>query len=89
MGFFIIKFYGIDSIKFGITLGCYIQDSKNYVLDDLSLLPRNGHVSPENFLAIMNSIHPSILFSIEYSIKHISFFKILIKQSENRIWINL
>ena len=50
---------------------------------------RSNQISPAELLLTLNSINPSIQFTMEYSKDQIPFLDILIKRNENGIWMDL
>ena len=58
-------------------------------MDDCYIVLRSSQISPEELLLTLNSINPSIQFTMEYSKNQIPFLEILIKRNENSIWMYL
>ena len=58
-------------------------------MDDCYTALRSNQISPEKLLLTLNSINPSVQFTIEYSIDQIPFLDILIKRNENGNWMEL
>ena len=58
-------------------------------MDDCYTVLRSSQISPEELLLTLNSINPSIQFTMEYSKDQIPFLDILIKRNENGIWMDL
>ena len=54
-----------------------------------AIVLRSSQISPEGLLLTLNSINPSIQFTIEYSKGQIPFLDILIKRNENGTWMDL
>ena len=65
----------------------YITENWNRFLDDCYTVLRSSQISPEELLLTLNSINPSIQFTMEYSKDQIPFLDILIKRKENGSWI--
>ena len=59
------------------------------ILDDCYTILRSNQISPEELLLTLNSINPSIQFTMKYSKDQIPFLDILIKKNENGIWMDL
>ena len=58
-------------------------------LNDCYTVLRSSQISSEELLLTLNSINPSIRFTMEYSKDQIPFLDILIKRNENGIWVDL
>ena len=58
-------------------------------MDDCYTVLRSSQISPEELLLTLNSINPSIQFTMEYSKDEIPYLDILIKRNENGIWMDL
>ena len=89
MGYLEIKLYSVCTFKYGGLLAEYINENWNRFLDDCYTVLRSSQISPEELLLTLNSINPSIQFTMEYSKDQIPFLDILIKRNENSIWIDL
>ena len=89
MGYFEIKVYSVCTFKYGELLAEYIKENWNHFLDDCYTVLRSSQISPEELLLTLNSINPSIQFTMEYSKDQIPFLDILIKRNENGIWMDL
>ena len=89
VSFLLFKLYSACSFKYGELLAEYIKENWNRFLDDCSTVLRNGQISPEELLVTLNSINPSVQFTMEYSADQIPFLDILIKRNENAIWDDL
>ena len=79
MGYFEIKLYSVYTFKYGELLAEYIKENWNRFLDDCYTVLRSSQISPEELLLTLNSINPSIQFTVEYSKTQIPFLDILIK----------
>ena len=89
MGYFEIKLYSICTFKYGEHLVEYIKENWNCFLVDCYAVLRSSQISPEELLLTLNSINPSIQFTMGYSNNQIQFLVILIQKNENSIWIDL
>ena len=89
MGHFEIKLYNVCTFNYGEFLAEYIKENWNRFLDDCYTVLRSSQISPEELLLTLNSINPSIQFTMEYSRDQILFLDILIKRNENGIWMDL
>ena len=58
-------------------------------MDDCYTVLRSSQISPEELLLTLNSINPSIQFTMEYSKDQVVFADIVIKEKENGICMNL
>ena len=47
------------------------------------------YINPNDLLSIINSINPSIQFTIEYSKDAIPFLDILIERNNDKIWMDI
>ena len=79
MGYFEIKLYSVYTFSYGELLHEYIKENWNRFLDDCYAVLRSSQISPEELLLTLNSINPSIQFTVEYSKTQIPFLDILIK----------
>ena len=66
-----------------------IQENWNCFLDDSYTVLRSSQISPDVLLLNLNSINPSIQFTMEYSKGQLPFLDILIKKNKNGIWMDL
>ena len=89
MGYFEINLYSVCTFKYGELLAEYIKEIWNRFLDDYYTVLRSSQISPEELLLTLNSINPSIQFTMEYNKDQIQFLDILIKRNENGIWMDL
>ena len=89
MGYFEIKCYSFCTFKYGELLAEHIKENGNPFLDDCYTVSRSSQISLEELLLDLNSINPSIQFTMEYSKDQILFLDILIKRNENGIWMDL
>ena len=89
IGYFEIKLYSVCTFKYGERLAQYIKENYNHFLDDCYTVLRCIQISPEELLPTLNSVNPSIQFTMEYSKNQIPFLDILIKRNENGIWMDL
>ena len=58
-------------------------------MDDCYIVLRSSQISPEELLLTLNSINPSIQFTMEYSKDQVPFLDILIKRNKNGVWMDL
>ena len=89
IGYFEIKPYSVCTFKHGELLAEYIKENWSRFLDDCYTVLRSRQISPEELLLPLNSINPSIQFTMEYSKDQTPFLDILINRSENGIWMDL
>ena len=89
MGYFELKFYRICDINFGIEEGQFILNNWNRFLDDCEIPLDKTKIEPEKLLKVLNSINPAIQFTMETSDSQIPFLDILIKRSDNKIWMDI
>ena len=89
MGYFEITCYSFCTFKYGELLAEHIKENGNPFLDDCYTVSRSSQISLEELLLDLNSINPSIQFTMEYSKDQILFLDILIKRNENGIWMDL
>ena len=89
MGYFEIKLYSVCTFKYGQLLAEYIKENWNRFLDDCCTVLRISQFSPAELLLTLNSINPSIQFTMEYSKNQMPFLDILITRNENGIWMDL
>ena len=89
IGYFEIKLYSVSAFRYRELLAEYIKENWNRFLYDCYIVLRSSQISPEELLLTLNSINSSIQFTMEYSKDQIPFLDILIKRSENGIWMDL
>ena len=65
MGFFQLTFYDLCRDKFGENLGNFIFENWSRFLDDCETLLEENKINPIDLLSILNSINPSIQFTME------------------------
>ena len=65
--YFEIKFYSVCTCKYGELLAEYIKENWNHFLDDCCTVLKSTQISPEELLLTLNSINPSVQFTMEYS----------------------
>ena len=58
-------------------------------MDDCYTVLQSSQSSPEVLLLTLNSIKPSMKFTMKYSKEQIPFLDILIKRNKNGIWMDL
>ena len=80
MEYFEIKLYRVCAFKYGELLAEYIKKNWNRFLDDCNTVLRSSQISSEELLLTLNSINPSIRFTMEYSKDQIPFLDTLIKR---------
>ena len=89
MRFFELTFYDLCKDRFGEDLGNFIFENWSRFLDDCETLLEENKINPNDLLSILNSINPSIQFTMEYSKDAIPFLDILIKRNNNKIWMDI
>ena len=89
MGYFEIKLYDVCTFKYGKLLAEYIKENWKRFLDDCYSVLRSSQISPEELLLTLNSINPSIQFTMDYSKDQIPFLDILIRRNKNGISMDL
>ena len=89
MGFFELTFYGLRKDRFEENLGNSIFENWSCFLDDCETLLEENKINPNDLLSILNSINPSIQFTMEYSKDAIPFLDILIKRNNDKIWMDI
>ena len=89
MGFFELSFYETCRTRFGEDLGNFIFENWSRFLDDCQTLLEENKIDPNEILNILNSINPSIQFTMEYSKEEIPFLDILIKRNDEKIWMDI
>ena len=87
MGFFELTFYDLCRDKFGEDLGNFIFENWSRFLDDCEALLEENDAN--DLLSILNSIKPSIQFTMEYSKDAIPFQNLLIKRNNDKIWMDI
>ena len=87
MGFFELTFYDLCRDKFGEDLGNFIFENWSRFLDDCEALLEENDAN--DLLSILNSIKPSIQFTMEYSKDAIPFQSLLIKRNNDKIWMDI
>ena len=67
MGYFEIKLDSVCTFKYGELLAEHIKENWNRFLDDCYTVLSSSQISPEELLLTLNSINPSIQFTMEYN----------------------
>ena len=83
------RLYDLGRDKFGEDLEIFIFENWNRFLDDCETLLEENKINPNDLLSILNSINPSIQFTMEYSNDAIPFLDILIKCNNDDIWMDI
>ena len=91
MEFFELTFYDLCRDKFGENLGNFIFKNWSRFLDDCKTLLEENKMNSNDLLSILNSINPSIQFTMEYSKDAIPFLDILIKCNNDGLifWMDI
>ena len=91
MEFFELTFYDLCRDKFGENLGNFIFKNWSRFLDDCKTLLEENKMNPNDLLSILNSINPSIQFTMEFSKDAIPFLDILIKCNNDGLifWMDI
>ena len=82
MGYFKLTFYKICINELGETLGHFILENWRWFLDDCETPLGKTKIDSNRLLKILNSINPSIKFTMETSDKELPFLHILIKRND-------
>ena len=82
-GSFELTFYGICINEFGETLSHFILENWRRFLDDCKTPLNKTKTDLNRLLEILNSINPSIKFTVETSDKELPFLNILIKRNND------
>ena len=67
MGFLELTFYDLCGNKFGEDLGNFLFENQSRFLDECETLLKDNKIIPIYLLRIVNSIKPSVQFTMEYS----------------------
>ena len=86
MGFFELTLNDLCRDKFRENLGNFVFENWNHFLNDCETLLEANKMSPNDLLSILNSINPSIQFTMEYSKDAIPFLDILITRNNDNIY---
>ena len=86
---FELMFYDICGNIFGKDLGNLIFENWSRFLDDCETLLEENKINLHDSLSILNSIDLSIQFKMEYSKAVIPFLEILIKCTNDKIWMDI
>ena len=89
MGFFELIYYHLCKDRFGEDLGNFVFENSSRFLDDCETLLVENKINPNDLLSILNSINPSIQFTMRYSKDAIPFLDILIKLNNDQIWMDI
>ena len=87
MGFFELTIYDLCRDKFGKDLGNFIFENWSRFFDDCETLLEESKIN--DLLDILNSINPSIQFTMEYSKDAIPFLDILMDRNNDKIWMDI
>ena len=69
--------------------GRLIFENWSYFLDDCETLLEENKINPNDLLSILNSINPSIQFTMENSKDSIPVLDILIEHNNDKIWMDI
>ena len=89
MGYFVVTFYRICINGFGEMLGQFVLENSCRFLDDCETPLDKTKNDPNRLLKILNSINPSVSFSMETSNNKLPFLGILIKRNDDKIWMDI
>ena len=89
MGYFELTFYTMRINELGDGLGQFILENWCRFLDDCETPLHKTKIDPNRLLEILNSINPSIRFTMETSDKKLPFLDILIKRNDDKIWMDI
>ena len=90
MGYFNLTFYRTCINELGETLGQFILENWGRFPDDCEKPLDKTKIDPNRLLQILNSINPSIKFTMETSDKELPLLDILIKRNDDsRIWTDI
>lgn len=89
MGYFELKLYNICELKWGTNFSESLKENWRRFLDDCETNLDKTIVTPEVLLETLNSLHPAIQFTMEYSENEVPFLDILIKKQNANIWMDL
>ena len=89
MGFFELTLYDLCRDKFGEDFGNFIFENWSRFFDDFENLLEENKINLNDLLSILNSINPSIQFTMKYSKDVIPFLCILIKRNNDNIWMDI
>ena len=85
-----VGWYGIVILRHALSF-TQTSSKSGYpkILGDCYTVLRSSQISPEELLLTLNSINPSIQFTMEFSKDQIPFLDILKNRNENSIWMDL
>ena len=89
MGFFELTFYDLCKDRFGEYLKNFFFENCSRFLDDCETLLEENKINPNDLLCILNSINPSIQFTMEFSKDAIPFLDTFIKRNNDKIWMDI
>ena len=89
MGIFELTFYNFCRYKFGEDLRNFIYENWNCFFDYYETLLEENKINRNDLLSILNSINPSVQFTMGYSKDSIPFLHILIKCNNDKVWMDI
>ena len=84
LGHFELRFYRICINEIGETLGQFILENWCWFLDHCKIPLGKTKIVPNRLFEILNSINPSIRFTLEASDKELPFLDIFIKRNDDK-----
>ena len=90
MGFLEIKLYNTIEIRISISYRSFFEENWVRFLDDCYFPTNTNIIKPGELLKILNSLNPSIQFTMDVSPIKTAFLDIMInKDSNNDLWMNV
>ena len=83
------RIYDVCREKLGEDLGNFIFENWSLFLDDCETLSEENKINRNDLLSVLNSIKPSIQFTMEYSKDTTTFLDILVKRKNEKTWMNI
>ena len=84
-----LRIYDVCREKLGEDLGNFIFENWSLFLDDCETLSEENKINRNDLLSVLNSIKPSIQFTMEYSKDTTTFLDILVKRKNEKIWMDI
>ena len=84
-----LTFYRVCINEFFSTLGHLILENCCRFLNDSKRPLDKTKTDPNRLLEILNSINPSVKFTVETSDKELLVLYIFIKRNDNKIWMHI
>ena len=89
LGYLEEKLYDLIESLYDTKTKIYIEKNWDRFLDDCHILLDKNIIDPNDLHKLLNSLHPSIKFTMEVNENKLPFLDILINKENNHIWMDI